>query len=93
MFVAARVGRADSVNGRKQTTSDATPKTAMIPRDDRREMVFASATTQWVYLSTTTVRFVSVKTENVVPAGITAERPFLVAPIPNVRTPSAAACP
>jgi hypothetical protein len=44
-----------------------------------------------IYLGTTIVRFVFVKTVNCVPAGITAESPFFVAPMPNVRMPSAAA--
>jgi hypothetical protein len=43
------------------------------------------------YLGTMTVRLASVKTVNSVPFAITAERPFLVAPIPNVRTARAAA--
>ena len=43
------------------------------------------------YLATTIVRFASVKTVYCVPAGIEAESPFFVAPIPSVSTPRAAA--
>ena len=57
----------------------------------RREVVFRPAGAQAIYLGTTIVRFVFVKTVNCVPAGITAESPFFVAPIPNVSMPRAAA--
>ncbi len=61
------------------------------PAHGRARLFLAPAGAQAVYLGTTTVRFAFVKTVNSVPAGITAESPFFVAPIPNVRMPRAAA--
>ena len=92
LFVAAHCIGAAVLKGTKQTIGSTSSRAIRsVERRPGRGTRGSWPGSPRDYLATTTVRCASVKTVNSVPVGITAERPFLVAPTPSVSNPRVAA--